>query len=325
MHFGSILDAWQSCRLTHSHVARAKKLAWQVRPLVIRCCLWTCTLVQLGWQGCSSGRAGLACCAVAAAVVAVARLVAVPSKQQVKRHKGQMTGMTAAPAATGGATTPLRLMLLMTTSDCQRSLEHQGRTNGTGSVSCCAPHSAVSVREAASHMHVQQSRRVCVHVCVCLCICVCVCASVRARARYFRSLGINVHQLALALWLTLCCCCCCSNCCRHSGCHHKMRSTPHHHSQLHHIAPQVDVRALKGLLWDSLIAAADPAGAAEPASCVPFQRVIDTVPANSAAGARADVSVHMCFICLLHLANEQGLAVRGSETLDTLSVSGVPV
>jgi condensin complex subunit 2 len=46
---------------------------------------------------------------------------------------------------------------------------------------------------------------------------------------------------------------------------------------------------------------------------------MEAVPAVSPAGAARDLSVHMCFICLLHLANEKGLAIRGGEDLTTLS------
>ena len=37
-----------------------------------------------------------------------------------------------------------------------------------------------------------------------------------------------------------------------------------------------------------------------------------------------DLSVHLCFICVLHLANEHGLAVAGVTGLDRLLVSNVP-
>lgn len=96
---------------------------------------------------------------------------------------------------------------------------------------------------------------------------------------------------------------------------------------------QVDVRALKDILWDSLLSAKqqdaspaqeDPsASAAAAGAIIPFQDVIVHVPAESAAGALEDVSVHMCFICLLHLANEKGLVVKAHEDLKTLTVSNV--
>lgn len=43
------------------------------------------------------------------------------------------------------------------------------------------------------------------------------------------------------------------------------------------------------------------------------------------AGALSDLSVHMCFICVLHLANEHGLAIEGQQSLDELKIRNVPV
>lgn len=105
------------------------------------------------------------------------------------------------------------------------------------------------------------------------------------------------------------------------------------------------MRALKDLLWDSLVTAntrktsaahnedsssssmdADAAAAAAPGSqqpTIPFQEVIVSVPQRSAAGSLEDVSVHMCFICLLHLANEKGLVIKTQEDLATLNISNV--
>lgn len=45
------------------------------------------------------------------------------------------------------------------------------------------------------------------------------------------------------------------------------------------------------------------------------------MPSHSVAGKAEDLSVHLCFICLLHLANEHGLAISGTESLDQLVVS----
>lgn len=110
---------------------------------------------------------------------------------------------------------------------------------------------------------------------------------------------------------------------------------------------QVNVRALKDLLWDSLVAAntqkashgssdstdadsedeqahhGSTAATAGAEAAVPFQEVIVSVPEQSAAGSLEDVSVHMCFICLLHLANERGLVITANEDLKTLSISNL--
>ena len=80
---------------------------------------------------------------------------------------------------------------------------------------------------------------------------------------------------------------------------------------------QVDVRALKETLWQSM----KPIQEANNAQDVSFQDVIADVSTLSGAGRAEDLSVHLCFICLLHLANEHGLAVTGSESLDQLVVS----
>lgn len=36
-----------------------------------------------------------------------------------------------------------------------------------------------------------------------------------------------------------------------------------------------------------------------------------------------DLSVHVCFICLLHLANENSLSITGVPTLDKLTAGNV--
>jgi condensin complex subunit 2 len=46
------------------------------------------------------------------------------------------------------------------------------------------------------------------------------------------------------------------------------------------------------------------------------------VPERNAAGAVADLSIHLCFICVLHLANEHGLSIHRVEALDKLRIGG---
>lgn len=99
---------------------------------------------------------------------------------------------------------------------------------------------------------------------------------------------------------------------------------------------QVDVRALKEDLWSSLQeletappqqaeAQPDEGGASSRSSSpaasqgLSFQEAISRV--SQGAGARTgDVSVHLCFICMLHLANEHGLHILGTPGMDTMSV-----
>ena len=83
------------------------------------------------------------------------------------------------------------------------------------------------------------------------------------------------------------------------------------------MALQVDVRALKETLWQSM----EPVQAASQDQMISFQDVIADVPSVSAAGRTEDLSVHLCFICLLHLANEHSLAVKGTEALDQLEIT----
>ena len=45
---------------------------------------------------------------------------------------------------------------------------------------------------------------------------------------------------------------------------------------------------------------------------------------DNGAVAFGDLSIHLCFICVLHLANENGLAISGVPTLDCMLVSNVP-
>ncbi len=80
---------------------------------------------------------------------------------------------------------------------------------------------------------------------------------------------------------------------------------------------QVDVRALKETLWHSMM----PIQQASNEQDVSFQDLIADMPSVSPAGRSEDLSVHLCFICLLHLANEHGLAVKGSDALNQLVVS----
>ena len=47
----------------------------------------------------------------------------------------------------------------------------------------------------------------------------------------------------------------------------------------------------------------------------------EAAPSYAAAAPFKDLSVHLCFICLLHLANEHGLQLSNHGQLDTLTVS----
>lgn len=89
------------------------------------------------------------------------------------------------------------------------------------------------------------------------------------------------------------------------------------------------MRALKETLWDGMhalveeghIQSSDPVS--QSGRSIEFQSVIGGV-GESGAGRLEDLSVHLCFICMLHLANEHGLAIHDSPGLDQLSIDNLP-
>ncbi|KAK4492816.1 hypothetical protein RD792_000141 [Penstemon davidsonii] len=96
---------------------------------------------------------------------------------------------------------------------------------------------------------------------------------------------------------------------------------------------QVDVHALKETLWDHIQkldqisvqghSAIQNTGGSEEASAatISFSHVLRSFPdAGRAATSLSDISPHLCFICLLHLANEHGLEIQNCATLDDLSI-----
>ncbi|KAH8147427.1 uncharacterized protein LAJ45_08583 [Morchella importuna] len=97
------------------------------------------------------------------------------------------------------------------------------------------------------------------------------------------------------------------------------------------VAKKVDVRKLKENLWTGL--AFEPPSSSEvlpggkQAAAVPppeeprrFTRVMNELQSVYPQKTMGDISTSYCFICLLHLANEKGLVITGSEALTELSV-----
>ncbi|KAF5481033.1 hypothetical protein F2P56_001724 [Juglans regia] len=83
---------------------------------------------------------------------------------------------------------------------------------------------------------------------------------------------------------------------------------------------QVDVQALKETLWDHIheSSAVSPQDQEE---AVSFRQILASFPNDCrAAGTINEISPHLCFICLLHLANEHGLSIHGRTSLDDLSI-----
>ncbi|XP_058734894.1 condensin complex subunit 2-like [Vicia villosa] len=84
---------------------------------------------------------------------------------------------------------------------------------------------------------------------------------------------------------------------------------------------QVDVQALKVTLWDQVQASAKLPPVQDQEEIIYFKNVLANFPAKCNAAANiSDISPHLCFICLLHLANENGLRLQGFPNLDNLSI-----
>ncbi|OIT03480.1 PREDICTED: condensin complex subunit 2 [Nicotiana attenuata] len=78
---------------------------------------------------------------------------------------------------------------------------------------------------------------------------------------------------------------------------------------------QVDVQVLKETLWDQL----NQTSIKE--ESVSFKHILAAFPTECRASASIEaISPHLCFICLLHLANEHGLRIQGCVNLDDLSI-----
>ncbi|KAJ7981268.1 Condensin complex subunit 2 [Quillaja saponaria] len=83
---------------------------------------------------------------------------------------------------------------------------------------------------------------------------------------------------------------------------------------------QVDVQALKITLWDR-IQESHQSSAQGQGEMTSFSQILANFPSDcSAAPTINDISPHLCFICLLHLANEHGLSIHNCTNLDDLSI-----
>ncbi|XP_020519572.1 condensin complex subunit 2 isoform X2 [Amborella trichopoda] len=86
---------------------------------------------------------------------------------------------------------------------------------------------------------------------------------------------------------------------------------------------QVDVHSLKGTLWECLQNSVEKIVVGNKAALL-FSQVLRTLPQDCPAAAPEDISPHLCFICLLHLANEHGLTIKDCATLDELYIEMPP-
>lgn len=79
---------------------------------------------------------------------------------------------------------------------------------------------------------------------------------------------------------------------------------------------QVDVQALKETLWSSMQETHE-------IKTLSFKQILQSFPADKkkpAAASIDSISPHLCFICMLHLANEHGLSIVGCAQLDDLAI-----
>ncbi|XP_065876406.1 condensin complex subunit 2 [Euphorbia lathyris] len=86
---------------------------------------------------------------------------------------------------------------------------------------------------------------------------------------------------------------------------------------------QVDVQTLKETLWHHIQDSPQESSQEEQEGAVSFKNLLSSFPIEcSAAATVKEISPHLCFICLLHLANEHGLSINGCPTLDDLTILG---
>lgn len=86
---------------------------------------------------------------------------------------------------------------------------------------------------------------------------------------------------------------------------------------------QVDVHVLKKTLWGSMQdfwRASEMEHDEKPETIMSFKGLLSSLPPDCPAAAPEDISVHLCFICLLHLANEHCLSIRDCPSLDELCI-----
>ncbi|QHO00034.1 Condensin complex subunit [Arachis hypogaea] len=83
---------------------------------------------------------------------------------------------------------------------------------------------------------------------------------------------------------------------------------------------QVNVQELKITLWNHVQESANLSFEGQKET-VSFRSVLANFPTEcNAAATISDISPHLCFICLLHLANEKGLSIQGYPSLDDLAI-----
>ncbi|KAK9053322.1 hypothetical protein SSX86_029955 [Deinandra increscens subsp. villosa] len=80
---------------------------------------------------------------------------------------------------------------------------------------------------------------------------------------------------------------------------------------------QVDVQALKETLWSSM-------QETQETKTLSFKNLLTSFPTDKKKPAAASIDIispHLCFICVLHLANEHGLSIIGCAEMDDLTIN----
>ncbi|KAF8414131.1 hypothetical protein HHK36_002130 [Tetracentron sinense] len=83
---------------------------------------------------------------------------------------------------------------------------------------------------------------------------------------------------------------------------------------------QVDVHALKETLWDHIQVSLQMPEMKGQEDMLSFRHLLGSFPDDCRAAAPEDISPHLCFICLLHLANEHDLKICDCPSLDDLRI-----
>ncbi|VAI60947.1 unnamed protein product [Triticum turgidum subsp. durum] len=88
------------------------------------------------------------------------------------------------------------------------------------------------------------------------------------------------------------------------------------------VSKQVDVHALKEVLWNHIHTSAKTADLerddTEPSLCL--TKVLHDLPCSNRDVSTTEISPHLYFICLLHLANEHSLTLCDRPTLDEIDI-----
>ncbi|WOL18419.1 condensin complex subunit 2 [Canna indica] len=88
------------------------------------------------------------------------------------------------------------------------------------------------------------------------------------------------------------------------------------------VSKQVDVHALKDMLWNHMQESVQISNKKQDSEAtVSLKQVLQYFPNDCAAAAAKDISPHLIFICLLHLANEHNLSIHDRPSLDELDIN----